>query len=196
MTLGEGASLSQQYGRSLENLTVKNGGTFTSANPIVFESPWESVFLSGRGTIQADLEIINSYYGEIRPGDGRGTLTIDGDVSFKDSYQVVYQWEYDAGGNTDLIEITGALTVQEDFEIKLIGRNGAALPENITLFTFGELIGEDDLARWTITGWDRLGDPSVVVSGNSLIVTPEPATMMLLAVGGLALLRRKRNARR
>ncbi len=55
----------------------------------------------------------------------------------------------------------------------------------------------DDATWRTLDGeWNELVDP---ISGESMdlafVITPEPATMSLLAIGGLALIRRRRNRR-
>jgi len=95
-------------------------------------------------------------------------LTLNGTVSFSSHTTAAYNWTIDSG--TPIQTPTPALTLTNTELMALLGQG-----QNHTI-TLGVTTG-DGQSAW---------------SGADIVLTPEPATMGLLALGGLALVARRR----
>ena len=160
-------------------LTLGGGGTLISTGT-----------LAGVGTISGNVESS----GTLAPGASVGTLTFSGDLLFDSGS--VYDWKLSSTGH-DMIDVLGELMFGLDATLN-VSQFGSVLPDvgDYPLFSFG---GTDPvLPAWTInmpTGWEHDG---ISILDNriylAITVVPEPATVALLAVGGAALLIRRRRA--
>ncbi|HAU37493.1 MAG TPA: hypothetical protein DCX07_07205 [Phycisphaerales bacterium] len=145
--------------------------------------------LGGTGAI-GGATTVNSG-GTLSPGDSAGTLTINNNLTLKNGATAIFE-----GG--DLVDVNGILDLDNDWTLKLTSgfRDGGSM----VLFTYDTLAASPDLAPtfdiselgFTPTGALTLTDTgsSIVLDGISLV--PEPATLSLLALGGIGVLIRRR----
>jgi hypothetical protein len=119
-------------------------------------------------------------------------VLVDGDATDTQgiTYNVVYKAEVNASGGTD--NITWFLN-PTDFTDDASLASSAAATGSFSSFAYGDA----DLDRLNYVSFQWNGnaffdEPTIAASPSSLVV-PEPATAGLLAVAGLAALRRRRN---
>ncbi len=129
----------------------------------------------------------NSEYGHLIPTEGIATKSgiLSLDLSGADISEV--EWLFDMSSMADLVELDMAGTLFAD---SIIAGDHAHLLELLTALEDQSLDALTiDMALYQarqvyFDTWDA-------VPANTLTVVPEPATMILLALGGVALLRRK-----
>jgi len=155
---------------STAELVVGAGGLFETSQ--VFVGPGGQFVISDGGTIC--------------PGNSPGTLTVEGKMVLVDG--AIYDWQCSAEG-MDIIDVNGALVLPDLMTISLTDLEGNALPDEIILFTFDTCTGSMNLSGWSITGYDG---GEVGFDGNSVVVTPEPATLGFMLAGVLCFLRRRK----
>ncbi len=131
-------------------------------------------------------------------GLGGSASPYDNSVAFSfdvaNMFGSVSQATYDTSGSltvgADTLDVD-LVTLRND-TIKLISNvgdewvNGDVTANNITAIWAVDQIAFNTLTPGTYAG-------TGYITGTELVVVPEPATMSLLAIGGLALIRRKRN---
>ncbi len=170
ITLGPGAQLQPIAGQTLE---VAAGKT-----------------LAGSGSILSPVSTNSSV--TLAPGNSPGTLAVGGNLTLGASN--TYQWEIDADGNADLIAVSGNLTIPDDFTIEIIplakGSSG-----DFDLFSYtGTFIGSP--SAWTVNAngmpYTEIIDTGSAIRITGLVQIPEPASLSLLALSAIALLRRRR----
>ena len=148
----------------------------------------EVLGITGEGRVDGEILAL----GTIAPGTNLGTIQTDS-ITFGGGSS--FAAEFDAAG-CDLLEIAGDLTI-------------ADVGTTIEIVELGPPSGEYTLATWTgtLTGAfeNELGLPAGYLleyrdlggAGGALVLTPEPATLSLLAIGAcLVLARRSRKRRR
>ncbi len=185
-------------GKLLVNGTTSGQGTYTVHN---------GATLGGAGTIGlaggASVDILAG--GTVAPGLGPGTLTVLGSFVMGElsGPGAVYEWELGAGVE-DLIAVSGALTLN-NWVLRILDAGGDTYAwEKHYLFTgYSSLSGPNnvtfDLSQVPL--WDEFtGTMEIGIDGGGVYLiglnsTPEPGTLSLLLLGGLALVRRRKRSR-
>ncbi len=176
-------------GTLLVNGTHTGGGDYTVAAAATF---------GGNGVIgdSADIDLD----GALAPGASIGTLTAGGDLVTNDGAS--YQWEL-GDGMHDLMAVGGDLTINDTLTVVLrdAGANVVTETDTLDLFTYGGALSLgniviDDQFVAGLSHWDTsnvtIGFDTDSVFLTGLEVVPEPSTFMLLALGLLGLMFRRR----
>jgi hypothetical protein len=162
-----------------------NGGTFVNRDYWRFDSAGTINITGGEFTIGGYLQMKNG-------GSDPATLKVVGDAADLISLGSLTSFSaatldivFKDGGITT-IDVTGGADLPGTLNVSV---DSGSFVGDYTIISAGSLsgtIGTENLPA----GW------SVATVGNDLIVTaiPEPATMSLFALGGLAMLRRRRRA--
>jgi len=189
-----------QQGTLLVNGTTSGQGDYTVQ---------AGATLGGGGSIGlapgARINILAGGY--LAPGFSPGTFTVNGDFTMGETSgpRAVYDWELGSGVE-DLTVVTGDLTLNR-WTLLLLDAGGESYAwQKHYLFTgFTSLSGPNDVTfdvsqvpQWM--QYTNLSDLALGVDGGGVYLTglttlPEPATVSLLALGALALLRRRRRRR-
>jgi autotransporter-associated beta strand protein len=159
------------------DVTVNNSGT-----------------LGGGGSVKS---LIVQTGGKVAPGDSAGTLrVVAGNVSL--GPDAVYEWEFN-GTSGDLVSITGDLTLDNDWTLRLVDAGGTPKAgKQYDLFTY--TANYSGMSSFGLSNIDAAGvswniaNASIVAGGGRVYITgiPEPATLSLLALAAMALIRRRR----
>ena len=131
-------------------------------------------------------------------GSEVGTATILGDyVQGADGTLAIDIGGYGEGTEFDVVDITGLADLAGTLDVALIGGFEPVLTDAFTILDAGQLVGtfdtldtSDALFSNPAMGWEVLYDYEA--GTVTLVVVPEPTTLALLGLGGLALLRRRR----
>jgi len=146
------------------------------------------------GLLHADSVVgdITVQGGIVAPGHSPGILSISGNYVQGAAATLEIELAGTANGEYDQLLVAGALEVSGALEVQLL--DGFA-PTNDTAF---KILNATDLSGEfsSLVLPDLLGnlswDSSLLYSNGTLSVIPEPATLSLLAVSTLMLLRRRR----
>jgi fibronectin-binding autotransporter adhesin len=182
---GDGAGIIQKGGGGLLviNGIASNAGGFNVTNGL----------LGGSGTITGDVTLAG---GGIAPGNSPGTLAINGDLSLNNGANFVFE----LGTASDLIAVGGGFNNigTGPYTFEFFDAGGLA-ETTYTLLTFGStnFVGVDDFTFISsISGLEG----NFILGADSLsfqvTVIPEPSSMLLLGLGGLALFARRKFAAR
>ncbi|MCC5829671.1 MAG: PEP-CTERM sorting domain-containing protein [Phycisphaeraceae bacterium] len=155
--------------------------------------------LTGSGEIRRNVDVAAG--GIFSPGSSIGTLTIgeeDGiarTLTLNDAFQLV--WEYDNGlSDRDLVRVFGELDLTDALTgtVNLVDLGTGDLQEgDVLISTTGGILGASNISGWTLNGGGGLV-LGVSGDGNNLILIPEPASLALMGVGALLMLRRRKSA--
>ncbi len=148
--------------------------------------------LEGNG--QAIGPVIFAANATVSPGNSIGTLEFAGDLTMANG--AIYDFEASNGGSYDTIVVGGNLALG-DLVLNLLTDNPTRTePQDFVLFTFGGTA--PTIGAWTINLSNLwYGTPEVLVVGDTVVLRgmgfiPEPSSLALLAIGGVAMLRRRR----
>ena len=168
--------------------------------------------VSGGGRVDSSVQV----RGDASPGDSVGRLTVTGDLGVADGAGLL--WELGgsgavAGVDYDTINVSGALTMDGDWMLKLLDAGGSANPGDM-FYLFGGFTSQSgtiipmvdpsmvDPARWDLSGLtfgtDQTGLYMTGLSvrpGGPIGDIPEPMTMLAVGLGLTALggyIRRRR----
>ena len=174
---------------SLVGDLVQNGtlNILSGARLVVYDDFSGTGGCTGGGT----LEVL----GTLSIGSSPAVVTFDGNVALGGGCETIMELGGTGAGEYDAMKVSGELSLGGDLRVVLIDGFTPDMGDIFTLFDVASLGG-------TLTGefsslelpegidWDT-GD---LYSTGTLSVVPEPGTLALLAVGGLALLRRRRRS--
>ena len=126
----------------------------------------------------------------VSPGGSTGTITLNTDVTVQDGADCVFEI---SDADQDLVVVAGELTFEGAVNVVLKPYQLTGERElELTLFEFDAISGVPTVNVSGPAGWSW-GDVSQV--GDTLILAdvnvPEPASLVLMALGGLAVLRRR-----
>jgi hypothetical protein len=187
-----GGTLTIRNGRNLSTNSLTNSGLLivgAGSTLSVNGTLTNNGTLGGAGTFSATTLISN---GNLAPGASPGTMTVVGGMSVADGS--TYNWEI-SSTTSDLIDVQGALTFGATATLN-VTQFGPALPAigDHALLNFQG--SAPTLPAWTINlpaGWTSGG---VHITGNQVLIditaVPEPGSLTLMALGGVAMLRRRR----
>jgi hypothetical protein len=144
-------------------------------------------------TVAGDFSVTNGSALDL----GDPMLTVGSFTQLADPLSVANSIEIgiDLTGVPGSVTVNGDLTLN-DFTLHIYG--DTSLTQDLVLFTYtGSLIGTPNLVGIDVdTSTGRLYYDQFVVSGGQVMLTnvfiPEPASLGMLALGGVALLRRRR----
>ena len=135
--------------------------------------------LKGSGTVIGPMTAA----GTVSPGSSTGTLTVTGNAALNGTFSV----DVETGGASDLLAVTGNLTLGGASILSIVDTlqlNWDKKPYTIATYTgslTGTFGGGNNLpAKWSV-------DYGVKTS-QAITLVPEPATLVLLGLGGLGLL--------
>ena len=172
-------------------LNIFNGGTVRSGQGMITPVSWPwftsvgAVTVDGVGSTWAcsgDLSVGGGVSGTMTITNG-GLVTVGGEL-----------WTLDHSGAGE-----GYINMSTDGMLALWGDEDDSIADFLNLFE-----GTDDLRYWNGSTWDHIinATPGVdytlayhdagALAGHTVLTVPEPATMGLLAMGGLAALRRRK----
>ena len=133
--------------------------------------------LKGSGKLTNALVTVT---GSLTPGDSDSTadtLTVVGDLALADGSECIFDY---VASSPDTVAVSGTLTVEgtNTLHVSLYGQDA---PEEMTLFTFGSISGEEHLSDWIIEG-DDLKPYSTRVKriGNILVMTAHTSGTLIL----------------
>ncbi len=193
-TIGNGATVIIEDGGKINAINAGNTGLTTLNGTLILNGTASLTKASGILTVGATGRLTGNggtitgnvvVDGTIAPGNSIGIFNIDGNLTLNGTYEL----EIDKLlGTADLLAVTGILTIGDDAVL------------DISYWTYQA--GEQSLLIATATGgisgsFDNVLSPAgynLFLSNNGTelwLSIPEPASALLLAIAGLALLRRR-----
>jgi len=152
---GNTFTVSQVLNQTTGGLTKGGAGTLVLSNANTYSGPTavNAGTLKVNGSIQGSAVTVNNAGtiltggasvksltvnagAVVSPGDGVGTLdVVAGNVYL--AANAVYRWEFGGGTNADVVNVSGNLTLTDDWEFKLVDAGGTPrASQRYDLFTF------------------------------------------------------------
>lgn len=173
------AGASPGYTQTAGMLNLNGGDVF--ADDVAMDIQGGSI--QGEGTISGDIDLA----GTIAPGTSIGTLTLDdnavsaeGDLTFASGGE--YAAELGTPGSADLLDLTGTLDLTTSGAV--LSLSGGQLGETYTIANYDSVASTFDSVTPGYT-------PDYGPNSLEVTVVPEPTTVALLGLGGLAMLPRR-----
>jgi len=170
--------------------TLVINGDQTAATGVVTVK--NTATLGGSGIV-GGITTVNTG-GTLSPGNSPGTLTFNQNLTLAGGTGAAGATAIFQAG--DLVSVVGILTLNTDWNLTLLDgfQNGGST----TLFTYGTAGALDLTPDFDITGlgFTPSGPLTLTNTGSAIVLNgvsiPEPATLGLLAIGGLMMLPRRR----
>lgn len=119
------------------NVNVTEGDLFLSNASLTAASVniGDSCTLLGSGTIVGEVDII----GILAPGNSIGTLNVTGDCTLATGSE--YELEVDNSGNSDLLAVTGDVTIEDGSTVKVVSTETITGNQDYTFITADSIAG-------------------------------------------------------
>jgi len=140
------------------------------------------------GAFQGNL--VNSG-GTISPGSSPGLMTVTGDLTMNSGGILIELAGTARGTEYDAIDVTGTLTPAGTLDVVLYDGFNPANGNAFDLLNWGSLTGTFNTVNLPGLSGGLTWDVSALYSTGEISVVPEPATLSLLALGGLLIRRRE-----
>ncbi len=173
--------------------TTANKNTVTG---ITLEVSHGTAYHDSGGTGDPHDALVQDYHLQAGGGDGQANYQITG--LDPDSTYEIYMIAPDGTGNGDTnvygADYTVDIGTADDVSLRATGGTADAFTEwvdgrDYIVFTNAR---SDVNGEFSGTYYQIAGQPHTGLAGVQVVLVPEPATMSLLALGGIAMLRRKR----
>ena len=193
LTVAENSTIDVPREVRFGNLTIEGNRSLTVRNAAC---QFSEVTAGDGASIIGDILVRDT----LSPGNSAGTLSVVGDLSL--GTDATYALEV-GSSRCDLVEVSGQLSLADGWTLQLLDAGVSWSHGDLLLFTCaGQInLGQVTLDLSEVSGpgfedW-RFDDPHVYQDGANVLlggvtVIPEPATLALLALGALAMIRRRR----
>ena len=174
-------------------LVTNTSGSATGTGAVTVSS---GATLAGTGIITGAVTINSG--GILSPGDAPGTLTLSGGLTLANSSVLAYTLATpNVTGGTGGNDLTSTVALSLGTGVNLSITQGTGFGAGVyhLIDYTGSLTGGTNLSTWTISGLTgsehgalSLGSDGSKTAVNLTVSVPEPATLGMLAIGGLGLL--------
>ena len=146
--------------------------------------------LSGNGTTGTGTVYLD---GDMRPGASPGEMAFGGDLVFGMAASLETELAGTSPGTEyDVLDVAGELNLAGTLNVVLIDGFDPEFGDTFDLLDWGALHGTFNTVNLPRLDPGLVWNTSGLYSDGTLAVVPEPATLSLLALGGLALMIRRR----
>ncbi|MCX5670264.1 MAG: PEP-CTERM sorting domain-containing protein [Planctomycetota bacterium] len=128
------------------------------------------------------------------PGLSPGEVAFGGDVRLAAGSLIMELAGLARGSQYDALDVGGTLALGGTLDVRLLDGYMPLYGDTFDLLNWGGVAGEFDAVSLPALAGGLAWDASALYADGSLAVVPEPATLALVALGGLALLGRRRVA--
>jgi hypothetical protein len=151
--------------------------------------------IGGSGTIDLNGATLVGD-GTISPGNSAGTLTIDGNVPFSSSSELLIEiFDDTLATGYDVLDVSGIVDLGGTLRVRLLPGSDVHIGDTFNILTATDINGNFDNLIFPTYGGGlpafSLNRTDQVATLTALTDIPEPATLTLLALGAVALLRRR-----
>jgi fibronectin-binding autotransporter adhesin len=140
---------------------------------------------TGPGTVQ--------FEGGYSPGGSPAAVGFEGDAALGSESSLLMELAgQERGTQYDALLVSGSLALDGALDVTLLGGYEPGPGDSFDLLDWGTLAGTFDSVSLPALGAGMAWDTKTLYDSGTITVVPEPATLTLLAMGGLVALRRRR----